>query len=61
MPGLTLHFTAYDTQKLKQLALLEVTQGEEMSHNASVLETLTLYLDFINLFLFLFRLFGRRR
>ena len=53
--------TAYDTQKLKQLALLGVTEGEEMSNKASILGALTLYLDFVNLFLFLLRLFGRRR
>ncbi|GAB3865637.1 Bax inhibitor-1/YccA family protein [Hymenobacter segetis] len=53
--------TAYDTQKLKQLALLGVTEGEEMSHKASILGALTLYLDFVNLFLFLLRIFGRRR
>ena len=53
--------TAYDTQKLKQLALLEVTEGEEMSSKASILGALTLYLDFVNMFLFLLRLFGSRR
>ena len=53
--------TAYDTQKLKQLALLDVTEGEEVSHKASILGALTLYLDFVNLFLFLLRIFGRRR
>ena len=53
--------TAYDTQKLKQLALLGVTEGEEMSNKASILGALTLYLDFVNLFLFMLRLFGRRR
>ena len=53
--------TAYDTQKLKQLALLGITEGEEVSEKASILGALTLYLDFINLFLFLLRLFGRRR
>ena len=53
--------TAYDTQKLKQLALLGVTEGEETSHKASILGALTLYLDFVNLFLFLLRIFGRRR
>ncbi|MCI1185789.1 Bax inhibitor-1/YccA family protein [Hymenobacter sp. DH14] len=53
--------TAYDTQKLKQLALLGVTEGEEMSNKASILGALTLYLDFVNLFLFLLRIFGRRR
>ncbi|MGY3087391.1 FtsH-binding integral membrane protein [Hymenobacter sp. UYAg731] len=52
---------AYDTQKLKQLALLGVTEGEETSHKASILGALTLYLDFVNLFLFLLRIFGRRR
>ena len=53
--------TAYDTQKLKQLALVGITEGEEVSEKASILGALTLYLDFINLFLFLLRLFGRRR
>ena len=52
---------AYDTQKLKQLALLGVTEGEETSSKASILGALTLYLDFVNLFLFLLRIFGRRR
>ena len=52
--------TAYDTQKLKQLALLGVTEGEETSNKASILGALTLYLDFVNLFLFLLRIFGRR-
>lgn len=53
--------TAYDTQKLKQIAFLGVTEGEEVSHKASILGALTLYLDFVNLFLFLLRFFGRRR
>ncbi|MGI4834375.1 MAG: Bax inhibitor-1/YccA family protein [Janthinobacterium lividum] len=52
---------AYDTQKLKGIAFLGVTEGEETSHKASILGALTLYLDFINLFLFLLRFFGRRR
>ena len=53
--------TAYDTQKLKQLALLGITDGEETSNKASILGALTLYLDFVNMFLFLLRLFGSRR
>ena len=53
--------TFFDTQKLKQLALLGVTDGEETSNKASILGALTLYLDFVNLFLFLLRIFGRRR
>jgi FtsH-binding integral membrane protein len=52
---------AYDTQKLKQIAFIGVTEGEEMHDKASILGALTLYLDFINLFLFLLRFFGRRR
>jgi FtsH-binding integral membrane protein len=52
---------AYDTQKLKQIAFIGVTEGEDMSHKASILGALTLYLDFVNLFLFLLRFFGRRR
>lgn len=50
---------AYDTQKLKQLAL--VAEGDEASDKASIMGALTLYLDFINLFLFLLRFMGRRR
>jgi FtsH-binding integral membrane protein len=52
---------AYDTQKLKQMAFIGVTEGEETSNKASILGALTLYLDFVNLFLFLLRFFGRRR
>ena len=52
---------AYDTQKLKQLAFLGVTDGEDVHDKASILGALTLYLDFVNLFLFLLRFFGRRR
>lgn len=52
---------AYDTQKLKGIAFLGVTEGEEVSHKASILGALTLYLDFVNLFLFMLRFFGSRR
>ena len=52
---------AYDTQKLKGIAFIGVTEGEDTSHKASILGALTLYLDFINLFLFLLRFVGRRR
>ncbi|MDO9016504.1 MAG: Bax inhibitor-1/YccA family protein [Deltaproteobacteria bacterium] len=47
--------TAYDTQKL--LALYHRGEGG----NLALRGALTLYLDFINMFLFLLRLFGRRR
>lgn len=48
--------TAYDTQKLKQIYS---ERGE--AGNLALRGALTLYLDFINLFLFLLRLFGSRR
>ena len=51
--------TAYDTQKIKNLYLVSAT-GEVMGKKA-VMGALTLYLDFINLFLMLLRLFGQRR
>ena len=53
--------TAYDTQKIKQYAFIGLTEGEDADHGAATLGALTLYLDFINLFLFLLRIFGRRR
>jgi FtsH-binding integral membrane protein len=51
---------AYDTQKLKNLALQGIDEGTVMG-KLSILGALTLYLDFINLFLYLLRLFGSRR
>jgi FtsH-binding integral membrane protein len=51
---------AYDTQKLKKMSLYVGTDGET-AHKASLLGALALYLDFINLFLLLLRIFGRRK
>jgi FtsH-binding integral membrane protein len=54
--------TAYDTQKIARLAKDPALQTEgPMLGRLSILGALTLYLDFINLFLFLLRLLGRRR
>jgi FtsH-binding integral membrane protein len=50
--------TAYDTQKLKQFAL---ASGPQDKSKVALQGALMLYLDFINLFLYLLRLFGRRR
>lgn len=50
---------AYDTQKLKNIYAGE--HGSEEQTKLSILGALTLYLDFINLFLFLLRIFGGRR
>lgn len=51
--------TAYDTQKLKQIGQTVAT-GTETAQKAALMGALSLYLDFINLFLMLLRLFGRR-
>ena len=54
--------TAYDTQKLKNMAL---TQPGDLDgaviRKGAILGALSLYLDFINLFLFLLRIFGTSR
>jgi uncharacterized protein len=52
--------TAYDVQKLKRLGASNIEQGESM-RKATIMGALTLYLDFINLFLFLLRFFGNRK
>jgi FtsH-binding integral membrane protein len=51
--------TVYDTQKLKNMAGY-IDSASEDGKKASIMGALTLYLDFINLFLFLLRLLGRR-
>jgi len=51
--------TAYDTQKIKNMYMAS-DSGELMGKKA-VMGALTLYLDFINLFIMLLRLFGQRR
>jgi len=51
---------ARDSQKLKQMAT-QITPGTDQSQKASIMGALMLYLDFINLFLFLLRIFGRAR
>lgn len=69
-PGLTLiasyvgvlvfvGLTAYDTQRIKQMFLTAPDAGEHMQKYA-LLGALNLYLDFVNLFLYLLRIFGKR-
>jgi uncharacterized protein len=53
--------TAYDTQKLKQLSNNINERDTETFQKMVILGALTLYLDFINLFLYLLRLLGKRR
>ncbi|MEM6339475.1 MAG: Bax inhibitor-1/YccA family protein [Pseudomonadota bacterium] len=51
--------TAWDTQKLKNMYY--TSGGGEMGQKMSIMGAFTLYLDFINLFLYLLRFFGDRR
>lgn len=52
--------TAYDTQKIKQMNIIG-NEGTAEDHKETISGALTLYLDFINLFLMLLRLMGGRR
>lgn len=52
--------TAYDSQKIKEMLLMAPDAGEG-AQKLALLGALSLYLDFINLFLYLLRLFGSRR
>ena len=51
--------TAYDVQKIKNIGN-QIEQGTENAQKLMIMGALTLYLDFINLFLMLLRLFGNR-
>lgn len=53
--------TAYDTQKLKEIGQQINVSDHSQLRKYSILGALTLYLDFINLFLMLLRIFGNRR
>ncbi len=51
--------TAYDSQKIKQM-LMQAPDAGEGAQKLALLGALSLYLDFINLFLYLLRIFGKR-
>ena len=53
--------TAYDSQKIKQLLLQEGMEVNDSTKKIALLGSMTLYLDFINLFLYLLRFLGDRR
>jgi FtsH-binding integral membrane protein len=57
--GVFIGLTAYDTQKLRAM-VLEAANKTTVSKMA-IFGALQLYLDFLNLFLMLLRLFGERR
>lgn len=50
--------TAWDSQKIKEMLALQPDAGEA-SQKIALMGALSLYLDFINLFLYLLRIFGR--
>jgi FtsH-binding integral membrane protein len=53
--------TAYDTQNIKNTYIQMATQGnEEWLGKAAIMGALTLYLDFINMFMFLLQFMGNR-
>jgi uncharacterized protein len=52
--------TAYDTQRLKDMYEVQ-SQGDDIAAKGAIMGALMLYLDFINLFLFLLRIMGNRR
>lgn len=52
--------TAYDSQKIKHM-LMTQNSADEGAQKLALLGALTLYLDFINLFIYLLRIFGSRR
>lgn len=51
--------TAYDSQKIKEM-LLQAPDAGEGAQKIALLGALSLYLDFVNLFLYLLRIFGKR-
>ena len=53
--------TAYDAQRIKMMGIGLSRQGTAIAHKAAILGALALYLDFVNLFILLLRIFGRRR
>lgn len=53
--------TAYDAQKIKQMMLTYGSEVNEQTQKLAIMGALTLYLDFINLFLYLLRFLGNRK
>ena len=52
--------TIYDTQRIKRM-LMETDYPEETTQKIALMGALSLYLDFINMFLYLLRIFGGNR
>ncbi len=57
-----LGLTVYNTQRVKNMTLAAMQQGDtQLEQRVGIMGALSLYLDFVNLFLLLLRLAGRRR
>lgn len=55
-------YTAYDTQRIKNTIIPLSYQGQlDLLDRVEIIGALSLYLDFINLFIYLIRIFGRRK
>jgi FtsH-binding integral membrane protein len=52
--------TAWDSQKIKQM-LMQANDVDEGTQKIALLGALSLYLDFINLFIYLLQILGKRR
>ena len=53
--------TIYDTQSIKRLALTYHSRATDEGQKIAIMGALTLYLDFINIFIYLLRLFGEKK
>ncbi len=58
--GLFTLLTAYDVQKIKNMGQYGILSQED-KNKVAILGALTLYLDFINLFIYLLRLLGKKK
>jgi FtsH-binding integral membrane protein len=58
--GIFTLLTAYDSQKIKAL-YYQTQNSAEVTQKLAIYGSLTLYMDFINLFIFLLQLLGVRR
>lgn len=55
-------YTAYDTQRIKNTIISLSYQGQlDLLDRVEIIGALSLYLDFINLFIYLIRIFGKRK
>lgn len=57
--GIFVGLTAWDSQKIKHMLAMQVDMSEN-AQKIALMGALSLYLDFINLFLYLLRIFGNR-